>query len=310
MPSVTDFISYSRSQIGKPYILGAIGPDAYDCSGLIFAACRDVFALELPRQSTFQYGIGIKVKWEDLQPGDLVFFDTGWTNRKPNHLGIVTAPGKMINASSFQNGVREESFSQYWKSKFYGGRRFIDLISPFADIKITDIYFSFIHDLLDRGAVAGYPPDSEGKILFRPNASVNRAEMLKIICLAAGISVETAEVSPFNDVKKSDWYFDYVITLSNAGIIEGYPDGSFKPGAFVNRVEALKIILTALKMADIFLETSPYSDVKKDDWFYKYAGYCSDKYLLPPDAANRLLPNLPMSRGEVCMVISKVLQFR
>ena len=76
-------ISFCRHQLGKPYALSSEGPEAFDCSGLL---CSGAFLLkqkEIPRLSTDQYELGSEIALKDIRPGDLLFFDTGWTNRVP-----------------------------------------------------------------------------------------------------------------------------------------------------------------------------------------------------------------------------------
>ena len=65
--------------------------------------------------------------------------------------------------------------------------------------------------------------------------------MLKIIMLAADITVNTGAESCFPDIKSSSWYTDYVCTAKTLDIIKGYEDGSFRPNAPVLFSEGLKI---------------------------------------------------------------------
>jgi cell wall-associated NlpC family hydrolase len=87
---------YARAQAGKPYQWGAAGPDAFDCSGLVFAAYAAA-GVAIPRTSQEQWAAGPRVTLP--QPGDLVFFpgaDGSWS--APGHVGLVTGPHQMIQA--------------------------------------------------------------------------------------------------------------------------------------------------------------------------------------------------------------------
>jgi cell wall-associated NlpC family hydrolase len=66
-------VAFARSQLGKPYVWGAAGPSAYDCSGLVMAAYRRA-GVWLPRVSREQWNAGPHVGLGGLAPGDLVFF--------------------------------------------------------------------------------------------------------------------------------------------------------------------------------------------------------------------------------------------
>ncbi|MER6091706.1 C40 family peptidase [Streptomyces bluensis] len=85
-------LSYAYAKLGSPYVWGATGPDAFDCSGLTQAAYR-VAGVSLPRTTYTQIGAGQRVARSQLLPGDLVFFYSGIS-----HVGIYVGNGQMIHA--------------------------------------------------------------------------------------------------------------------------------------------------------------------------------------------------------------------
>jgi len=87
-------IAFARAQIGKPYVYGATGPSAYDCSGLVQAAYKSA-GVSLPRVTGAQFSAGTKVSISNLRPGDLVFFYSG-----VSHVGIYIGDGKMVHAAN------------------------------------------------------------------------------------------------------------------------------------------------------------------------------------------------------------------
>lgn len=107
-------IAYARSQLGKPYVYGATGPDAFDCSGLTMSAYRSA-AVTIPRLSDAQYWWGATVPSGQEQPGDLVFFDYKPGHSGPGHVGIVYNPtaGTMIVAPHTGTNVRFQSYKNY-----------------------------------------------------------------------------------------------------------------------------------------------------------------------------------------------------
>ncbi|MFC5215431.1 C40 family peptidase [Streptomyces coerulescens] len=96
-------LAFSRSQIGKPYVWGATGPDSYDCSGLTQAAWKAA-GVDIPRVTYDQVNAGTTVPLSSAQPGDLVFFYDDVT-----HVGIYIGNGMMIHAPKPGAYVREES---------------------------------------------------------------------------------------------------------------------------------------------------------------------------------------------------------
>jgi cell wall-associated NlpC family hydrolase len=93
-------VSYAYQKLGSPYVWGATGPNAFDCSGLVQAAYRSA-GVSLPRTTYSQIAAGHRVSRSELLPGDLVFFYAGIS-----HVGIYVGNGRMIHAPSPSAPVR------------------------------------------------------------------------------------------------------------------------------------------------------------------------------------------------------------
>ncbi|MFF6993697.1 NlpC/P60 family protein [Streptomyces sp. NPDC008313] len=93
-------VAYAYEKLGSPYVWGATGPDAFDCSGLSQAAYRSA-GVSLPRTTYAQIGAGRRVSRSELAPGDLVFFYSGIS-----HVGIYVGGGRMIHAPNPSAPVR------------------------------------------------------------------------------------------------------------------------------------------------------------------------------------------------------------
>ena len=101
-------IAYARAQLGRPYLWGGTGPDAFDCSGLVMEAYAAAGA-SIPRTSQEQWARGPQVT--SPQPGDLAFFaGADGTAASPGHVGIVTGPHTMIEAYATGYPVRYSQF--------------------------------------------------------------------------------------------------------------------------------------------------------------------------------------------------------
>ena len=100
-------IAYAEDQIGKPYLWGGTGPDAFDCSGLVYMAYRQGIA----RTSQAQWATEEHVS--SPQPGDLVFFaGSDGTMTSPGHVGIVIGHGEMIEAYATGYPIRVASYNR------------------------------------------------------------------------------------------------------------------------------------------------------------------------------------------------------
>jgi putative NPL/P60 family secreted protein len=92
-------VSYALAQVGKGYVMGTTGPSTFDCSGLMYAAYKQV-GISLPRTSQAQFSAGTSVSKGDLQPGDLVFYYGGIT-----HVGMYIGNGQIVHAANPRSGV-------------------------------------------------------------------------------------------------------------------------------------------------------------------------------------------------------------
>jgi cell wall-associated NlpC family hydrolase len=107
-------LSKAMSKIGKPYVYGATGPNAFDCSGLVGWAYKQV-GVSLPRTSAAQSRVGTPVSKANLRPGDLVFF------YKPvSHVAIYIGNGKVVHASTSGQPVK---ISELDRMPFNSARR-------------------------------------------------------------------------------------------------------------------------------------------------------------------------------------------
>ncbi|HLK00588.1 MAG TPA: C40 family peptidase [Streptosporangiaceae bacterium] len=101
--AVATAIAFAEGQLGKPYLWGGTGPDAFDCSGLVMMAYRAA-GVDVPRTSQNQWLYGPRVPAASVEPGDLVFFaGADGTRQAPGHVGLVIGNGQMIEA--FAQGV-------------------------------------------------------------------------------------------------------------------------------------------------------------------------------------------------------------
>lgn len=110
--AVKAVIDFARQQLGKKYVLGATGPDVWDCSGLVMKAYASV-GVTIPRTTYAQWPQGPKIKKGKEQAGDLVFFagsDGSMSN--PGHVGLVIGHGKMIEAPNHLARVRINSYNR------------------------------------------------------------------------------------------------------------------------------------------------------------------------------------------------------
>ena len=115
-------ITLAKKQLGKKYVWAKSGPSSFDCSGFTSYVFRNAAGVSLPRTSSAQSGYGRTVSKSNLQPGDLVFFNT--SGKGVSHVGIYVGGGNMIHSPSSGKTVSVTSInSSYYSARFVTAKR-------------------------------------------------------------------------------------------------------------------------------------------------------------------------------------------
>ena len=96
--------------------------EGFDCSGLVTHVYEQAWGIRVPRSVEEQRRVGTAIRLRDLEPGDLVFYNT--RNRPYSHVGIYVGRGFFVHAPRPGASVRIESVqTPYWRERFNGARR-------------------------------------------------------------------------------------------------------------------------------------------------------------------------------------------
>lgn len=155
-------------------------------------------------------------------------------------------------------------------------------------------YRTSIEALQEKALVQGYPDGS-----FRPFTAINRAEFLKLQMTASGQPVEGASGGCFSDIH-DEWFAPYVCKAKQLGLVQGYPDGTFRAGQSVNMVEALKITAAAFSL-------SIDAPAENEEWFDPYVDFFHDNTIFSKFG---YWPERSMRREEMAFLMDQMVQFR
>src|SRR5262249_1784380 len=111
-------VGIAMQYLGTPDGGGGASPGRFDCAGLVMYVYAQL-GVSLPHSSYAQYSAGVPVSYNDLQPGDLVFFDG------LGHVGIYVGGGNFIHAPHTGDVVKISSMTGWYASTFVGGRRIL-----------------------------------------------------------------------------------------------------------------------------------------------------------------------------------------
>lgn len=143
----------------------------------------------------------------------------------------------------------------------------------------------------------------------RPGASITRAEVATIFFRL--LTDETRESywsqsSGFTDVASGAWYNNAVSTLTRAGILDGYEDGSFRPNASITRAEFTKIAVSFFKHVG-GASSNPFNDVPDSAWYAEFVKAAAELGLIDGYEDGTFRPNAPITRAEACTIVNRTL---
>lgn len=159
----------------------------------------------------------------------------------------------------------------------------------FKDVDESHPYAEAIAWAKDTGTVGGYPDGT-----FQPDRTVNRVEFLKIVLENIGIDKSFTSAG-FPDLATGAWYLPYVANGKALLVVDGYPDGTFKPERTVVVAEALKMAYKALGIRTASGDSDP--------WYAKYYGHASANSIM----YEALSPGAEMKRKDVVWIVWKLL---
>lgn len=185
----------------------------------------------------------------------------------------------------------------------------VDSTDCFPDIRLEPLAYREAICLAEQFSIIS---GSNG--LFRPEATINRAEVSKVLVtgplVILGLLTD-AEVSQLNnafssqsffDVPRTAWFYGFVETVLAAGIVNGYPDGTFQPGTALNRAEAAKVIVnTMMQLSPSSFgpnESVAANTVPGEQWFVPFVRILNMNGGDLPDPTDSAGLSAPISRAE------------
>jgi len=166
--------------------------------------------------------------------------------------------------------------------------------SGFSDVPKLHRNSTAIEYLYKNGIVNGYPDGT-----FKPDNSINRAELLKILVEGKGITpIQSDYHDCFKDVT-GQWFAPYVCYAKEVGWVDGYSDGKFRPEQVVNKAEAIKILINSQGI-DISSsrDASPFEDVSASDWSAPFVMKAKELGILE-ETGDSFYGNTEMTRGGI-----------
>ncbi|RDI39980.1 C40 family peptidase [Falsibacillus pallidus] len=259
--SGNEVVDYSKKFIGVPYSFGGTSPSGFDCSGYL-SYVYSHFGISLPRMSSQQATVGTTVSKAELQPGDMVFFADTY-KAGVSHAGIYIGNNSFISATS-SSGVKIDSMSNvYWSPKFAYGKRLSQVANGlFSDLPTSHPAYEAVELLNSKNIINGF---DNGE--FKPDGLVTRGQASAIVNRI--LKVSTSSTKSFPDVGTGSTFAKDIAAMKETGIIQGFPDGSFRPGDSLTRAQMAVILDRAFKTENkvgVTKASNVYLDVAPTSW--------------------------------------------
>ncbi|MFC5541180.1 S-layer homology domain-containing protein [Ureibacillus suwonensis] len=171
-----------------------------------------------------------------------------------------------------------------------------DAAKSFSDLTPANVHYDNVMNLVERGVITGYPDGT-----FKPNQSISRAHAAKIIAKALGLDTKNVKNPNFKDIPTNYAYYGEIAALANAGIINGYPDGTFKPNATLTRGQMAKIIARAFELTGN-ANNLPFKDIANSEYKEYIAALYANK-VTTGTTPTTYSPVNPVTRGQLASFV-------
>ncbi len=187
--------------------------------------------------------------------------------------------------------------------------------AKFSDVNDSTVYHYAINWMANQGVIQGYSNKT-----FKPAQCVNRVEFLKMLVntlYPSNTDYSKLKTIKFKDTDPNAWYAKYIniAAIPTHPIIQGYPDGTFKPAQCVNRAEAVKMTVTMLIPSPLTTKTAStltpqfkdvFKDIDQSQWYAPYINFAVGTNILATvhaESTGDYVPSGNMTRSEVAEML-------
>jgi len=175
----------------------------------------------------------------------------------------------------------------------------------FTDLPESDPAYPFVNYLVKTNQIQGYPDGS-----FRPAGSITRAEAAALLVRAAKLDMqEPTTGQTYTDLDPSHWAYPVVQTAARAGLIQGYPDQTYRPEAPVTRAEACALLLrlTSMPLPEDTTLDQTITDIEPAHWARQQIAVALQAGLFTIAQKNSFAPEAQATRAQFARGLATIL---
>ncbi len=213
--------------------------------------------------------------------------------------GNTEAVGGLYNADTNTLSIKSKNSAQYYVVE--NKKSFDDIGSKDASMRKA------IEIMAAKGIING---KDSGK--FEPDSSINRSEFATLIVRAI-YKYDSKAAAAFNDIEAKAWYYPFVASAKKEGIINGYPDNTFKPQNIINKQEIITICASVLnnekgfyypKEVDKFLDFADNSNIP--EWARKFVALANREGIIIKRRDQKFVGEQPFTRGDAAVILYRL----
>ncbi|MDT8858827.1 S-layer homology domain-containing protein [Alkalihalobacillus sp. MEB130] len=305
-------VAAAKAQIGTPYVWGGTTPRGFDCSGFMRYVYNQV-GISLPRTTAEQYRVGNSVSKSNLQPGDLVFFETYQSGA--SHSGVYIGNNQFVHASS-SNGVSTSSINDphYWGPRYIGAKRVINeqpakvqevkpvslLSGQYHDVPNSFWAYNEIKRLGESEIINGY-----NDYTFRPNNEITRSQVARLLARALNLK-PTNYSGDFNDVNPNTSGYEEIQAVVDAGLFLGDSNGNFRPNDRFTRAHIAIVFDRAFNLPET-VSAAGFTDVSSSSNAYDAIQRLAASGITTGHSDNTFRPNNSTTRAQLAVFLHRAL---
>ncbi|MGA7729690.1 MAG: S-layer homology domain-containing protein [Chloroflexia bacterium] len=168
----------------------------------------------------------------------------------------------------------------------------------FIDVTESDYFYKGVRYLYCRGVVSGYPDNT-----YRPYSTTTRGQVAKVVVLAWGWPLQDPQTPTFSDVPRGSTFYQYVETAAYRSIIQGYDDGTFRPGNEVSRGQVSKMVALSAGWALLDPPNPTFTDVPPGSTFYRYVETAHAEGIIQGYNDGTFRPGNSATRGQIAKIV-------
>lgn len=232
--------------------------------------------------------VGLGLKSDGLSYDYAYYFDNSLSANSTHYFTISYSPPREYK--------REKEIAK--------AREHLQKKAPKKEIIFSDVPQDFwahdaIYALARANIINGFPDGT-----YKPEKVLTRAELSTLLIKSKGLEIKEENQEVFTDIPNHHWAKPYIREAVREGLVNGYPDRTFRPNQGINREEAVKVNSEYDQLRKE-VQDAPFKDVAKDRWSAKYISAAKRQRWLDYINSDRFSPKQEFTRAEAAYILYK-----